>query len=173
MFTFLTDVDQALQESQESHEDKRTLAPTDNEDSDSITPETNPAEMKQWWEDQYIIAPGFESKMEGLIQSGGLGVHQSRSPPSRASDIGIIKSPITMNPNLRCYVHEDEGNVTHLPPVKSDSMTQLLSYYPMDAASILPVLALDLRPDEEVLDMCAGPGGKTLAMLQTMCLGKE
>merc|ERR1719300_915008 len=38
----------------------------------------------------------------------------------------------------------------------------------MDAASILPVLALDLKPGQNVLDMCAGPGGKSLAILQTL-----
>lgn len=38
----------------------------------------------------------------------------------------------------------------------------------MDAASLLPVLALNLQPTELVLDMCAAPGGKSLAMLQTV-----
>ena len=37
----------------------------------------------------------------------------------------------------------------------------------MDASSVLPVLALGLRPDDNVLDLCAAPGGKTLAILQT------
>lgn len=38
----------------------------------------------------------------------------------------------------------------------------------MDAASLLPVLALNIQPTESVLDMCAAPGGKTLAILQTI-----
>ena len=38
----------------------------------------------------------------------------------------------------------------------------------MDAASLLPVLALNLQPTESVLDLCAAPGGKALAMLQTL-----
>lgn len=38
----------------------------------------------------------------------------------------------------------------------------------MDGASILPVLALDLQPEDAVLDMCAAPGGKTLSILQTL-----
>lgn len=41
-------------------------------------------------------------------------------------------------------------------------------YYLMDGASILPVLALDVQPGDHVLDMCSAPGGKALAILQTL-----
>lgn len=47
----------------------------------------------------------------------------------------------------------------------------LPDYYLLDGGSILPVLALDLRPNDEVLDMCAAPGGKSLAVLQTFMPG--
>ena len=36
-----------------------------------------------------------------------------------------------------------------------------VNYYLMDAASILPVEALDLHPGEKVVDLCAAPGGKS------------
>jgi len=49
----------------------------------------------------------------------------------------------------------------------------LLDYYLMDAASLLPVLALNVQPDDFVLDLCAAPGGKTLALLQTGVCGKQ
>ena len=45
-------------------------------------------------------------------------------------------------------------------------------YYLMDCASILPVIALDLRPNDRVLDMCAAPGGKALALAQCLNAGK-
>ena len=45
--------------------------------------------------------------------------------------------------------------------------TRLLGYYLMDAASVLPCLALDVQEGHSVLDLCAAPGGKTLALLQT------
>lgn len=48
----------------------------------------------------------------------------------------------------------------------------LLDYYLMDAASLLPVLALNVQPDDFVLDLCAAPGGKTLALLQTGFCGE-
>lgn len=42
----------------------------------------------------------------------------------------------------------------------------------MDAGSILPVLALGLKPGDRVLDMCAAPGGKSYVCLQTLYPGK-
>lgn len=42
----------------------------------------------------------------------------------------------------------------------------------MDGASLLPVLALGPEKGDLVLDLCASPGGKSLALLQTMLIGK-
>lgn len=44
-------------------------------------------------------------------------------------------------------------------------------YYLMDGASIFPILALDLKEGDKVLDVCAAPGGKALAALQTLMPG--
>ena len=46
-------------------------------------------------------------------------------------------------------------------------------YYLMDAASLLPIIAMDLRPGDNVMDLCAAPGGKSVIMLQTMLPGKN
>lgn len=48
----------------------------------------------------------------------------------------------------------------------------ILGYYLMDGASIFPVVALDIKNGDVVLDLCAAPGGKTLLMLQTLMPGK-
>lgn len=51
-------------------------------------------------------------------------------------------------------------------------MQGLLGYYLMDAASVLPCLALDVQEGHTVLDLCTAPGGKSLALFQTQALSK-
>jgi 5-methylcytosine rRNA methyltransferase NSUN4 len=46
------------------------------------------------------------------------------------------------------------------PPEKTEEGYS--NYYLMDAASILPVEALDIQLNERVVDLCAAPGGKSL-----------
>ncbi|XP_078044965.1 5-methylcytosine rRNA methyltransferase l(2)10685 isoform X2 [Augochlora pura] len=46
--------------------------------------------------------------------------------------------------------------------------TGVSDYYLFDGASLLPVLALDIKLGDVVLDMCAAPGGKSLAIFQTL-----
>ncbi|NXO56613.1 NSUN4 methyltransferase, partial [Aramus guarauna] len=73
------------------------------------------------------------------------------------------------SPNIKCYTFP-RGDITRFRPARPDTLG-LLNYYLMDAASLLPVLALNVQPDEFVLDLCAAPGGKTLALLQTGVCG--
>ncbi len=47
----------------------------------------------------------------------------------------------------------------------------LYGYYVMDPASVITALALEARPDETVLDMCAAPGGKSLVLAEAMRSG--
>ena len=46
------------------------------------------------------------------------------------------------------------------------------NYFCLDAASLLPVLMLDLKSGEHLLDICAGPGVKSLIAMQTLKPGK-
>ena len=45
---------------------------------------------------------------------------------------------------------------------------QVFNYYCLDGASLLPVISLGLKPGDVVGDLCASPGGKSLAMLMTL-----
>ncbi|NXH70065.1 NSUN4 methyltransferase, partial [Hydrobates tethys] len=75
----------------------------------------------------------------------------------------------SISSNIKCYTFP-RGDITRFRPARPDALG-LLDYYLMDAASLLPVLALNVQPDEFVLDLCAAPGGKTLALLQTGVCG--
>ncbi|XP_030906752.2 5-methylcytosine rRNA methyltransferase NSUN4 isoform X2 [Melopsittacus undulatus] len=81
------------------------------------------------------------------------------SPPLRAS----------ISSNIKCYTYP-RGDITRFRPARQDSLG-ILDYYLMDAASLLPVLALNVQRGDLVLDLCAAPGGKTLALLQTGLCG--
>jgi len=57
--------------------------------------------------------------------------------------------------------------------IKSPGLPRLLetfpdSFYVQDESSMLPVLALQPEPGEEILDMCSAPGGKTTHMAALM-----
>ncbi|NXG74766.1 NSUN4 methyltransferase, partial [Baryphthengus martii] len=71
--------------------------------------------------------------------------------------------------NIKCYTFP-RGDITRFRPARPDFLG-LLDYYLLDAASLLPVLALNVQPGDFVLDLCAAPGGKTLALLQTGVCG--
>lgn len=75
---------------------------------------------------------------------------------------GLAKS--TIQTKLKCFVFP-KGDITRFKPARPCSYG-FLRYYLMDAASVLPVLALNVKGGDSVLDLCAGPGGKTLALLQ-------
>ncbi|XP_014787362.1 5-methylcytosine rRNA methyltransferase NSUN4 isoform X1 [Octopus bimaculoides] len=70
--------------------------------------------------------------------------------------------------HLKVYCFK-RGNTSTFPSPKIHK-TGLLDYFLLDAASILPVIALDLQRKDTVLDLCAAPGGKTLAISQTLLI---
>ncbi|XP_038616211.1 5-methylcytosine rRNA methyltransferase NSUN4 isoform X2 [Tachyglossus aculeatus] len=98
-------------------------------------------------------------------EAGGSQSDPQVSPPAPGqAPVGTDRPGI---PNLRCYTF-DRGDVSRFPPARM-SQLGVLEYYLMDAASLLPVLALSPQPGDAILDLCAAPGGKTLALLQTGC----
>lgn len=67
---------------------------------------------------------------------------------------GILLAPIDWAPN--CYtVHSGYEKVSSHPAVLNGE------YFLQNAASFVPVLALDPKPGDDILDLCAAPGGKT------------
>lgn len=72
--------------------------------------------------------------------------------------------------NLNIFTFDNGDNRDFSSP-KSDSI-DLMNYYCMDGASLLPIFALDIKKGDKILDLCSSPGGKALAMLQTLLPGK-
>lgn len=64
--------------------------------------------------------------------------------------------------SLQCYIHPQPVRF----PSQPHRPGQLKQYYLLNAASLLPVLALHVRDGERVLDLCSAPGGKALAIMQ-------
>ncbi|XP_023582388.1 tRNA (cytosine(34)-C(5))-methyltransferase, mitochondrial isoform X2 [Trichechus manatus latirostris] len=57
--------------------------------------------------------------------------------------------------SVKCYLSRTPDRM----PSERHQMGILKKYYLLNAASLLPVLALELRDGEKVLDLCAAPGG--------------
>ncbi|XP_032884678.1 5-methylcytosine rRNA methyltransferase NSUN4 [Amblyraja radiata] len=100
-----------------------------------------------------------ESCPDFLLAGGDSG----RESPSSLE----TKQCLSVSPNLKCFTFP-RGDTTRFKPARQGSL-RMLEYYLMDAASLLPVLILNVQPGHTVLDLCAAPGGKTLALLQTEC----
>ncbi|XP_041730327.2 tRNA (cytosine(34)-C(5))-methyltransferase, mitochondrial [Coregonus clupeaformis] len=71
--------------------------------------------------------------------------------------------PPPLPPSLQCFIHPSPVRYPS-PPHRQG---QLKLYYLLNAASLLPVLALGVEDGDRVLDLCSAPGGKALAILQT------
>ncbi|XP_074506903.1 5-cytosine rRNA methyltransferase NSUN4 [Sebastes fasciatus] len=110
------------------------------------------------------VQPCLEQESEVAAEEESSGVSMKKSDTD-----GQQLSPLQLSPNIKCLVFP-RGDITRFKPARPD-MCGLLGYYLMDAASVLPCLVLDVQEGHNVLDLCAAPGGKTLALLQTQSVG--
>lgn len=66
--------------------------------------------------------------------------------------------------SIPCYASK---SCSRFPQPSKDN-NNITDYYILDAGSVLATEALDIQPDDQVLDICAAPGGKTLSVLQRL-----
>ena len=66
---------------------------------------------------------------------------------------------------ISAYVVDSDAGL--FPPPGS-SKSSLLTHWNLDAASLLPVHLLNVQPGDRLLDLCAAPGGKSVAIAQSI-----
>ncbi|TRX90845.1 hypothetical protein FHL15_008249 [Xylaria flabelliformis] len=67
---------------------------------------------------------------------------------------------------LKSYQWDVAEAEATFPPPQPDSSSGLMTHWNLDAASLLAVTLLDPKPGDKVFDLCAAPGGKSVALSQ-------
>lgn len=112
----------------------------------------------------YLSSPHCNSKCPPVDSCPQPGC-TTRSPIQELDSEPLLTLP---RPKLQCYIHPYPVRF----PSQAHRPGQLKQYYLLNAASLLPVLALQVRDGEKVLDLCSAPGGKALAIMQYATPGK-
>lgn len=126
-----------------------------------------------------ILSVGSEGELR-RIQFPGLPSHEGSDTTTRPGIVALEHiSPATPDPTGESEVREaepagkpsKEHDAFLFPPPKavptpSNSGKDLQSHWNLDAASALCAHMLDVQPNDRVLDLCAAPGGKSVALAQ-------
>ncbi|KAF3686544.1 tRNA (cytosine(34)-C(5))-methyltransferase, mitochondrial [Channa argus] len=152
-FTVATDIIQILQ----SKGFSRFLPPTDVStllcDAHSLV-----SKSKYQAANKVVLSPHCISKyLLGDFHPQTLSTSHAFSQDQKSNT--LLSMP---HPSLQCYIHPYPMRF----PSQAHRPGQLKQYYLLNAASLLPVLALQVRDGEKVLDLCSAPGGKALAIMQ-------
>ncbi|KXL47906.1 hypothetical protein M433DRAFT_159569 [Acidomyces richmondensis BFW] len=88
--------------------------------------------------------------------------------PSQAEDI-LCFARVTQRIGEDGKLNTAPSNLPFPPPAAANiHRSKLMTHWNLDAASVLVVHLLDIKPGESVLDLCAAPGGKSVALAQKM-----
>ncbi|XP_043276499.1 5-methylcytosine rRNA methyltransferase NSUN4 [Venturia canescens] len=112
---------------------------------------------------EYVPATKIKGLEDWILESS----HYNYYDQDNDFSVQVEKDPVLSFPeHLKVYTFEALNDSKFPSPRRGTE--GVYDFYLMDGGSILPVLALDLQPGDAVLDMCAAPGGKSLAALQTL-----
>ncbi|XP_050440644.1 5-methylcytosine rRNA methyltransferase NSUN4 [Adelges cooleyi] len=138
-----------------------SLAEAECDESRIIDPESN-SNLGGLY--QFVPATELHGKTDWIPESQ----HYQYYQEDLDFPLNIIEEdkPLVIPSHLQVYTF-DRGDTSPFPHPRT-GITNVSNYYLMDGGSIVPVLALDLKVGDRVLDMCSAPGGKALVMLQTL-----
>ncbi|KAI0601036.1 S-adenosyl-L-methionine-dependent methyltransferase [Biscogniauxia sp. FL1348] len=106
---------------------------------------------------------------EAFTEDEARGLHSITFPsPNRDEEPSAAAAAAgseAAGPSLIAYQSDAS---TPFPPPQPHPSRQLLTHWNLDAASLLAVAVLDPRPGDKVLDLCAAPGGKSVAVAQLL-----
>ncbi|KAI0392152.1 S-adenosyl-L-methionine-dependent methyltransferase [Xylariaceae sp. FL0594] len=111
-----------------------------------------------------VLTPEQRRRVERIVFPA-LSTHSSSSSSSTTTTAGGL---------LEAYQWTDEGEENEIfpPPQPDPNPTSggLMTHWNLDAASLLAVHVLGPRPGDKVLDLCAAPGGKSIAIAQLLLI---
>ncbi|XP_024150495.1 tRNA (cytosine(34)-C(5))-methyltransferase, mitochondrial [Oryzias melastigma] len=114
---------------------------------------------------QKLQSQGFSALLPQTNSSASLCANN----PSSTEERDLMLTPhelhhyLQSKPSLQCYIHP----LSLRFPSQAHRPGRLKQYYLINAASLLPVLALQVRDEDRVLDLCSAPGGKAVAIMQS------
>lgn len=88
--------------------------------------------------------------------------------------IQVLRANLFQKPETIGFMPFEKLKNCYLRPenhVLTKNNDNFYEFYAMDPASVLVASALECQPDENILDMCAAPGGKSLILAESMGSG--
>ncbi|KAL7646272.1 UNVERIFIED_CONTAM: hypothetical protein RMT77_003181 [Armadillidium vulgare] len=116
----------------------------------------------------HIPSTRLKGLEEGFIEEADVFHGLKNTQEDTGATIITEKEPITWPENLKFFSFVKGETISTFPSPVPSNTVPTFTHYLINAASILPVLALDIEQGDDVLDLCSGPGGKSLAILQTL-----
>lgn len=121
---------------------------------------------------RFTATSDFYASSNGMLKEGDL--ERIVFPPSEADQrllCLVHKHGDASGPHSNPPTSEDMAGsfgLMPLPERSSPATGNLMTHWNLDAASALAVHLLNVQPGDNVLDLCASPGGKSIAIAQML-----
>uniref|UniRef100_A0A0K2TB90 NOL1/NOP2/Sun domain family member 4 n=1 Tax=Lepeophtheirus salmonis TaxID=72036 RepID=A0A0K2TB90_LEPSM len=123
------------------------------------------------FESMYEFVPVSELKgMDDFVEESSHYEAYSKVSSQSEFPLQFWKEHFHFRPTLKAFSFP-QGDISRFPQPSPD-IHKNYNYYCLDGSSLLPVLALNIQEGNTVLDLCSGPGGKALAISQTLLPSK-